>query len=278
MAYPSQSSVPLFGERRIASPSSPPVVARIDGWPIHLQTLPSTIEHIVRAARAQTGFTVFTLNLDHLVKLRTSTAFQDAYRRADLVTADGEPVAWLARFQAPGVRRTTGADLFVPVVRAAAQNGLPIYLFGSTLAVLKKTQDRLSSETRGQLTVAGIASPSDHFDPEGLEADRAIDAITASGARLCFVALGAPKQEVFAARAVARGCKAGFICIGAAVDFVAGAQVRAPAVFQRYGMEWAWRLASNPRRLAKRYADCARVLVDVAVFAPMRRGIAAREI
>jgi exopolysaccharide biosynthesis WecB/TagA/CpsF family protein len=274
MAYPAQSSVPLVSDRK----NVPQAVARIDGWPINLETLPATIEHIIRMAKAQTGFTVFTLNLDHLVKLRTSTAFQDAYRRADLVTADGEPVAWLARFQAPGVLRTTGADLFVPVVKAASRNGLPIYLFGSTLAVLNKTQDRLMSETGDQLRVAGIASPSDHFDPEGAEADRAIDAITASGARLCFVALGAPKQEVLAARAVARGCKAGFICIGAAVDFVAGAQVRAPVAFQRYGMEWVWRLANNPRRLAKRYADCARVLIDVAVFAPMRASIARREI
>ena len=256
----------------------PPILARVDGWPIHLTDLPSAIERIVERTRAPTGFTVFTLNLDHLVKLRTNSAFQEAYHTADLVTADGEPVAWLARFQNAQVNRTTGADLFMPLVKAAARTELPIYMFGSTMAVLAKTSERLKAETRGRIKIAGIAAPSGQFDPEGPEADTAIAAIKASGARLCFVALGAPKQEVFAARAVAQGCTAGFVCIGAAVDFVAGAQVRAPGVFQRYGMEWAWRLANNPQRLAKRYADCARVLIDVALLAPMRAGIARREI
>ena len=260
------------------SSTVPPVLARIDGWPIHLTNLAGAIARIVDRAQTQTGFTVFTLNLDHLVKLRTHSAFQEAYRTADLVTADGEPVAWLARFQNADVTRTTGADLFLPLVKAAARTELPIYMFGSTLAVLTKTSERLKSETRGRIKIAGIASPSGQFDPEGPEADTAIAAVKASGARLCFVALGAPKQEVFAARAVAQGCTAGFVCIGAAVDFVAGVQVRAPVVFQRYGMEWAWRLANNPQRLAKRYADCARVLIDVALLAPMRAGIGRREI
>ena len=63
-----------------------------------------------------------------------------------------------------------------------------------------------------------------------------------------------------------------------AVDFVAGSQFRAPLMFQRTGLEWAWRLASNPRRLAKRYADCAGLLFDVAVLAPVRQQITGREI
>ena len=260
--------------QRAVEPFAP--VARVDGWPIHISNLPEAIALIIGKTTTRSGFTVFTLNLDHLVKLRTQPAFQEAYHLADLVTADGEPVAWLSRFQSPGVKRTTGADLFVPLIQAAAQHGLPVYMFGSTIAVLTKTSDRLMIDTRGRLKIAGLSSPSAQFDPEGPEADAAIDDITASGARLCFVALGAPKQEVFAARAVARGCTAGFICIGAAVDFVAGAQVRAPIFFQRYGMEWAWRLACNPQRLAKRYTDCARVLIDVAILAPVRRGIAGR--
>lgn len=258
------------------------VLARVDGWPIHLSDLPSAVTRITDMAAnlsaSRKGFTVFTLNVDHLVKLRTQPAFQDAYRRADLVTADGAPVAWLSRFDDPAITRTTGADMFAPLVNAAALKGLPIYMFGSTPQVLAKTSERLMEETRGRVKIAGIASPSATFNPEGPEADAAIAQIKASGARLCFVALGAPKQEVFSARAVAQGCTAGFICVGAAVDFVAGAQVRAPELFQSIGMEWAWRLATNPKRLARRYAECARVLVDVVVFAPVRQGLLAREI
>jgi exopolysaccharide biosynthesis WecB/TagA/CpsF family protein len=253
-------------------------LAHVDGWPIHLATLPSAVATIIARTKAETGFTVFTLNLDHLVKLRSNAAFQAAYKTADLVTADGEPVAVLSRNQNAGIKRTTGADLFLPLASAAAAADLPVYLFGSTRAVLDKVAGALAAHTAGKIDVAGYASPSATFDPQGPEADAAIAEIKTSGARLCFVALGAPKQEIFAARAVAQGCQAGFVCIGAAVDFVAGAQVRAPLAFQRYGMEWAWRLANNPRRLAKRYSDCAAVLFDVALLAPMRRRFVGRDI
>jgi exopolysaccharide biosynthesis WecB/TagA/CpsF family protein len=255
-----------------------PILAHVDGWPIHLDTLPRAVDEIVKQAKAGLGFTVFTLNLDHLVKLRTSTAFQAAYRKADLVTADGAPVARLARRQNADIERTTGADMFLPLASAAAAKDLPVYLFGATSLVLTTVSHRLKQHTHGKIEIAGSLAPSATFDPQGPEADAAIALIKASGARLCFVALGAPKQEVFAARAVAKGCKAGFVCVGAAVDFVAGTQVRAPGVFQRYGLEWAWRLANNPRRLAKRYADCASVLVDVAVLAPLRRQFVGREV
>ena len=254
------------------------VLARVDGWPINIPDLETALRLIIARTRERTGFSVFTLNLDHLVKLRSTPAFADAYRTADIVTADGAPVAWLSRLQTTEIERTTGADMFVPLARAAAEEGLPVYLFGSTMAVLMKSAEALRAETNGAIAIAGLSSPSASFDPMGREADAAIERIKASGARLCFVALGAPKQEIFAARAVARGCTCGLVCVGAAVDFIAGSQVRAPKLFQQIGMEWAWRLASNPRRLAKRYADCARVLFDVAVIAPVRQQFAGREI
>ena len=210
------------------------------------------------------------------MKLRSTPAFANAYRSADIVTADGAPIAWLSRMQTAGIERTTGADMFVPLAQAAASSGLPVFLFGATTAVLGKSAEALRAATNGTIEIAGMLAPSGSFDPMGREADAAIERINASGARLCFVALGAPKQEIFAARAVERGCVCGLVCVGAAVDFVAGSQVRAPKVFQQVGLEWAWRLANNPRRLAKRYADCARVLFDLAVMAPVRQQIGIR--
>lgn len=255
------------------------VLAHVDGWPIHLANLPTAVERITAKAKTLSGvgFTVFTLNLDHLVKLRTQRAFQDAYAIADLVTADGAPVAWLSRFANTTVERTTGADLFVPLARAAAREHLPVFIFGTTMTVLMAAARSLNEATESTIEIAGLLSPSAQFDPEGPEADAAIDQIKASGARLCFVTLGAPKQEVFAARAVAQGCGCAFVCVGAAADFLAGTQVRAPAVFQRYGLEWAWRLGTNPRRLAKRYVQCAAVLFDVVVLDPIRLRLVGRE-
>ena len=253
-------------------------LARVDGWPIHVPNLSVALTSIIdRAQAGGTGFTVFTLNLDHIVKLRANHAFRDVYRKADFVTADGAPVAWLGRClksrettsasSKVSLERTTGADLFVPLSIAAANAGLPVYLFGSSHPVLAKAAEALKEASHGRIDIAGIAGPSADFDPFGTEADAAIAAIAASGAKLCFVALSPPKNELFAARAVAANVACGFICVGAAVDFVAGKQIRAPSIAQRWALEWAWRLACDPRRLARRYFSCATVLVELTLSA-----------
>lgn len=245
--------------------------ARVDGWPINLANMRDAVMQIADAAERGESAAVFTLNLDHLVKLRTSDAFRRAYRMARFITADGAPVVRLARAQNAGISRTTGADMVLPLADEAARRGLPIYLFGSDAHVLGKAGERLVMNTGGRLSIAGSDAPRMGFDPESPEADAAIDRIAASGARICLLALGAPKQEILAARAVSRGVPVVFVGIGAALDFLAGAQVRAPGFMQRAGLEWAWRLASNPRRLAVRYTQCALLLADLTVLAPFRR-------
>jgi exopolysaccharide biosynthesis WecB/TagA/CpsF family protein len=246
-----------------------PPLALIDGWPLTVASLDETVQAIIGRAMRSENFTVNTLNLDHLVKLRKSATFRTAYRQATIVTADGAPIVWLARRQGATVERTTGADLVVPLVLEAARCQLPVYLFGSSDTVLANSGAALQAMTDGKLTICGAVSPPQGFDPNGPAADAAIDAMRTAGARLVFVALGAPKQEIFAARAMAAEVGAGLICIGAALDFIGGAQIRAPRLLQHYGLEWAWRLATNPRRLAMRYAQCAVVLADLAIVKPV---------
>ena len=253
-----------------------PALAAVDGWPINIANQAEALEAIIDAAHGGAGFALFTLNVDHLVKLRNDAAFRRAYREATFVTADGEPVARLARRTEPSIERTTGADLVLPLAEACADAGLPVYLFGTTPDVLARASARLILNTGGRLEIAGTLSPAYGFDPESAEADRAIDRIAASGAKVCFVALGAPKQELLAARAKARGINAGFICIGAGLDFLAGDQVRAPLALQRAGFEWLWRLGSNPRRLALRDAQCGRLLAELT-FAAAFGGASAKQ-
>ena len=105
------------------------------------------------------------------------------------------------------------------------------------------------------------------FDPTGSAADAAIEEMRASGARVFFLALGAPKQEVFASRAQAMLPKAGFLSIGAGVDFIAGTQTRAPAWVRAVAGEWLWRLALSPKRLAGRYAACIAILPRLTLSA-----------
>ncbi len=250
------------------------VKAKVDGWGITVATLPEAVDAIIAKARTGLAFSVFTLNLDHIVKLRRNTRFRDAYRAADIVTADGWPIAMLARSQDRSIRRTTGADIVLPLIQEAALQQLPIFLFGTSADVMARTGRELGDQTDGLIDIAGTLAPSNTFDPEGAEADGAIAMIQTSGARLCFVALGAPKQELFAAYAQSKGVACGFICVGAALDFLVGTQVRAPETLRNSGFEWAWRLATNPRRLARRYGECAVVFADLVFLAPVRERVA----
>ncbi|MBR2536969.1 MAG: WecB/TagA/CpsF family glycosyltransferase [Hyphomicrobium sp.] len=227
------------------------------------------IRQIITLAKSRRPASAFTMNLDHTVQLRRNEQFRAAYATADVVTADGWPIAWLARRQRRPVERTTGADLFLPLIDQAAQEQLPVFLFGSTPGVVARVGEELVARTEGRVPIAGSMSPSQKFDPTGVEADEAIKNIRASGAALCFVAVGAPKQEIFANYARSKGLKCCFVCVGAALDFVAGKQLRAPAVLRNHGMEWAWRLATNPSRLSKRYAECAGMFFYLLATEPL---------
>lgn len=213
------------------------------------------------------GFAVATLNLDHIVKLRREPRFRAAYAAQTHVVADGNPVVWLSHLAGRGdVRLVPGSELITPMAALAAKKGVPIALFGSAEPVLREAAARLVADHPG-LRVAACISPPMGFDPESENADALLDQMAASGARICLLALGAPKQEILAARGFARHPGLGFLSIGAGLDFIVGHQTRAPLWVRRIAMEWLWRMLSNPKRLAKRYLDCAVVLPGLALSA-----------
>lgn len=259
--------------------SSYPDLASIDGQSINIPTLEAGVAAAIDRAEAGQGFRFFTLNLDHIVKLRDDPAFRTAYASAEFISADGAPIAVLARRQAPEVRRATGADLVRPLCREAARRGIPIAFFGSSDETLEKSAEVLTREFPG-LVIAHREAPPYGFDPKSRAAEEAVARIAQSGARIVFVALGAPKQELLAAQAARHTPELGFVCIGAALDFLAGTQRRAPLLFQRTGFEWLWRLGTNPARLAKRYLLCAGVLAELLMKAPgnLARRVAPRSV
>jgi exopolysaccharide biosynthesis WecB/TagA/CpsF family protein len=214
------------------------------------------LEHRMQDRR---GFTLATLNLDHVVKLRSRPDFLRAYLAHTHVTADGNPVVWLSRLAGEDIALVPGSDLIAPVAALAARTGAGVALLGSTEMALSEAANRLRARFP-RLEVVLTLSPAMGFDPEGPEADAAIEAIAESGAGLCLIALGAPKQELFAARAHARLPQVGFLSIGAGLDFIAGTQRRAPRLVRLLAAEWIWRLAGNPTRLAARYGACLWIL------------------
>ena len=216
------------------------------------------------------GFNIATLNLDHVVKLRKDPDFRAAYLSHSHVTADGNPIVWLSRLAGDEVELVPGSELIAPVAAMAARLDIPVALFGSTTASLNTAAAALQDRYPG-LQIAEAISPPMGFAPTGQMADECADRLAASGARICFLALGAPKQEIFAAHALARHPHMGFLSIGAGLDYISGTQVRAPRLVRRFAGEWLWRLLSNPRRLAWRYVACLAVLPRM-----LTRALAAR--
>jgi N-acetylglucosaminyldiphosphoundecaprenol N-acetyl-beta-D-mannosaminyltransferase len=202
------------------------------------------------------GFAVATVNLDHLVKLKRNAAFRTAYQRHDLVVADGNPIVWLSRLAGTPVSLVPGADLVEPLASLAARDNVAVALIGSTAEILGIAADRLKAAHPG-LRIVACLSPGQGFKASSLEATGIIEQLRASGAQFAFLALGAPRQEMFAARCREELPEMGFVSIGAGLDFIAASQHRAPLWLRRLAMEWAWRTLTNPRRLARRYARCA---------------------
>jgi len=221
-------------------------------------------------ARLKTGrgFSLATLNLDHLVKIGHDPAFRAAYAAQTHVTADGNPVVWLCRIAGQEVSLVPGSELVEPIAEIAARRDFAVAMVGSTEDSLKGAADELAARCPGLRVVARIA-PAMGFDPDGAAAADCIAALEASGAQICFLALGAPKQEIFAARAQQALPGVGFLSIGAGLDFLSGAQTRAPALIRVLAMEWLWRLAGNPSRLLARYLACFMIL-PAAMCAALR--------
>lgn len=234
-------------------------------------TRAALLAEIERLLVAGQGFALATLNLDHLVKLRRLAAFRVAYAAQTHVVADGNPVVWLQRLAGRPVELVPGSELIDPLAALAARLGVPVALLGATSETLDRAADRLLNACPGLSIVARLAQPQG-FDATGPAGEAALRAVKASGARLCFLALGAPKQEMLAARGHALLPEVGFVSIGAGLDFLADTQTRAPLWVRRLALEWMWRMALSPRRLALRYLDCALILPGLALQAWRERG------
>ena len=234
----------------------------VAGVRINCSSLDDAVDKIMEEKKTGQAFSVFTLNLDHVAKLRTDGRFREAYANSRVNLPDGFPIALAGRLAGRKVSRACGSDLIEPICERAAKNGMSVFLFGSTDEVLAECARELVQKAPG-LKIAGRHAPPQGFDPFGPHADNVVDMIRRSEADFCFVALGAPKQELFSAQAAKSLDKTAFVCIGAGLDFITGAQNRAPEFCRKYGMEWLWRLANNPTRLARRYLASAYVLPSV---------------
>lgn len=175
------------------------------------------------------------------------------HNAAGLVTPDGMPMVWLGRLAGfKQMQRVYGPHLMLEVCRASLRRQYRHYFYGGAPGVAERLIERLQQRFPG-LQVAGSFCPP--FRPLTDAEDRqVVEAINWSGAQIVWVGLSTPKQERWMAAHRARLRPEVLIGVGAAFDFNAGLKRQAPRWIQHSGMEWAYRLASEPRRLWKRYA------------------------
>ncbi|HAG80328.1 MAG TPA: glycosyltransferase [Cyanobacteria bacterium UBA11162] len=226
------------------------------GIPVRRTTYEECTELILQKARIHQSFTVAEVNVHSLMSGYLSPKGHGYYlNHFSLVLPDGQPIRWaLNLFRKSGekrlIDRVRGPELMLRLCQKAADEGISIFLYGSTPLVLEKLQNNLTNKFPN-LTIAGAISPP--FRPLTLAEDTAyIQQIRQSGAGLVFVALGCPRQEQWAfLHRNSLDCP--MICVGAAFDMHAGIIPEAPLFLQRLGLEWLYRFCQEPTRLWKRY-------------------------
>jgi N-acetylglucosaminyldiphosphoundecaprenol N-acetyl-beta-D-mannosaminyltransferase len=222
------------------------------------------IDRIAALVAAGRGGVVFTPNVDHVVQVETDLELRAAYASCALSLADGMPLLWLARAMGrPLPAKVSGSDLLEPLCARAAMDGTTIYLLGGRDGVAE-TAGRILMSRHPGLGVVGCDAPPLGFDRDVTTNQAVIDRIVAQRPGLLFVALGAPKQELWLHRhKVALGATVG-LGIGASLDFIAGVSKRAPRWVSSIGGEWLYRLGQEPKRMAERYLIRDRAIVGIA--------------
>lgn len=221
------------------------------GVHFHATDYADATSRVLAWASAGESRMVFCSNTHSIIEAADDPAFRDVLNRADLNTPDGVPVVWALRHQQAAAVRVYGPDLTLHVLRGAAAARVPVAFYGSTPETLDGLAQRLPTLAPG-LDVRAMISPPFRPLTESERQDHR-DRLVASGARIVLVGLGCPRQE--------RWCDAHrgelplvMLAVGAAFDFHAGRVRQAPGWVQAAGLEWAFRLAMEPRRLWRRYA------------------------
>lgn len=207
---------------------------------------------IIEAARERRPYAVTALAVHGVMTGVQDPAHNARLNSFDLVTPDGQPVrgALNVLHHAGLADRVYGPELTLRVLRQAATEGLPVYLYGSTEPTLERLVPALERMFPA-LKIAGVEASKFRSVQPGEDVEIA-DRIKASGARVVLVGLGCPRQEIFT-YAMRPLLDMPLLAVGAAFDYHAGLLRNPPAWMQKYSLEWLWRLGLEPRRLWRRY-------------------------
>ena len=265
-------SAPVATGARVSPPAVPPAgggeAPPRAGWPVAVLGVPfdhvtidDAIGRIEAMIASRQPHYVVTANVDFLVQAHRDVELRRILLDADLVLCDGTPILWASRWLGNALpERVAGSDLAPALMRTAAQKGYRVFFLGAAPGVAAQAAERLQQQYPGINIVGHYAPPFANL----LEMDheQIAQRIRAAQPDLLLVSFGCPKQEKWIAmhhRALGVPVAIG---VGATIDFLAGRLSRAPAWMRRSGTEWVYRLAQEPRRLFRRYAN------DLVFFLP----------
>ena len=231
-----------------------PATARFDvlGVPVSAITMADALETIDAWIRGRSPHYVCVTGVHGVMESQRDDELRRIHEGAGLVTPDGMPLVWMAHLLGhPRVERVYGPDLLLACCEMSTRRGYRHFFYGGAPGVGERLAARLEARFPG-LSVAGLYSPP--FRPLTPEEDAAlVDRINAARPDIVWVGLSTPKQERWMAAHVGRLQAPVLVGVGAAFDFHAGVKRQAPRWMQRSGLEWSFRLMTEPRRLGKRY-------------------------
>ncbi|MBD0346668.1 MAG: WecB/TagA/CpsF family glycosyltransferase [Coleofasciculus sp. Co-bin14] len=212
----------------------------------------AAVNKIITAAHQHQPFSVSALAVHGVMTGVLDEIHRYRLNHLDLVCPDGQPVRWALNllYKTGLPDRVTGPNLMLHICERAAQEGLPIYLYGSRPCVLESLSQNLLARFP-KLIIAG-SQPSRFRQVSAEEKQEIIAEIRESGAAMTFDGLGCPRQEIWAYEYTSE-LSMPTLAVGAAFDFHAGNLSQAPKILQKWGLEWFYRLMQEPTRLWKRY-------------------------
>ena len=206
---------------------------------------------VIGWAKSRESRYVCIANVHMVMVSQDSPSFRQIVNAADLVTPDGMPLVWMLKLKGNlSQPRVYGPTLMLHILESAACDGIPVGFYGGAPDVLESLIKRMQTRY-GNLNVAFSYSPP--FRALSSEEDSTIvEEVNRSGTRILFVGLGCPKQEIWMSEHHGK-INAVMLGVGAAFDFHSGLKPQAPTWMQWVGLEWLFRLITEPRRLWKRY-------------------------
>jgi exopolysaccharide biosynthesis WecB/TagA/CpsF family protein len=212
----------------------------------------TAVDKIISAARERRPLAVSALAVHGVMTGVLDAAHRYRLNQFDLICPDGQPVRWGLNMlhRAKLSERVYGPRLMLEVCRAAASAKLSVFLLGGDEAILGRLSKNLTTQIPG-LKIAGARASKFRKLASG-EWDELVQEVCQSGARVLFVGLGCPRQEVFAFEA-RDAVSIPTLAVGAAFRIHSGMMPQAPSLMQRWGLEWLFRLFQEPRRLWRRY-------------------------